>query len=98
MKFIAAKSFRVTPDMAIKTEKLENESHVPKGTAIEIGSGKTVRECSKKDQEILSILNYSGCLVAADDEKAVARIKEEVAIEESKSKTKKASDKGEPAK
>lgn len=86
MKFIAASDFRKTTD-AIKVEgDVKHELHVHKGATLTIGGDAALEDMKPADVALCSQLNAAARLVAFDDEKAVKRIRAEVAAAERREK------------
>lgn len=81
MKFIALKDFRNVPSLGLKFDDANQNHHIDKGETLELGQGKTLKECNAHDKQIIAQLVVSGCVGDAADEKVVAAVKAEIELD-----------------
>jgi hypothetical protein len=89
MRLIALRSFRnnIEPRIDLDGDATTYEDHIPKGTIFSIGvdkSGKEITDAellTKTDERNIGLLQMSGCIGDANDERLVKKIQAEVAEE-----------------
>ena len=96
MKLIATKDFRNVQALRLKSDDGESlvkdavhADHVHKGAVFDIGSAKDLEGLRKADRptaEIVAQLIVAGVVADANDAKAVQAVREELAVEEKRTK------------
>lgn len=81
MKLIALKDFRNVPILGLKFDDANKNNQVDKGETLDIGTGKTLKECNNHDKAIIAQLVMAGCVGDAADEKVVAAVKTELELD-----------------
>lgn len=83
MKLIATRNFRNTHNIDLdgNGKITADEAFITKGTVFHIGGKKPFDECSKADQAMIALLNHANCVADGENDKAVARVKAELAEE-----------------
>jgi len=81
MKFIVLKNFRNVPSVGLKLEDANHNDQIDKGEIVEIGAGKTLKECNNHDKSIIAQLVYAGCIGDAADKAVVEAVAAEVKVD-----------------
>jgi hypothetical protein len=88
MKLIALRSFRNNTEPRIELDGAKHDNHIHKGAIFSIGIGKDGKDIvdadklSKTDERNIGLLQMSGCVGDATDEKLVKKIQAQVAEED----------------